>query len=179
MVDEKSDPGAWADHLASTGRFRAVAAPAWKLVPVEPTDDMAGAFLYRPDRLFAERYASMLAAAPEPPPSRDVVAEVELKDAEIERLEKRVMKAEIEAMKNEAQLRADNERLRDKALAYDLDQAGIERRAAEAVELVEARAEIARLRELIDEARDIIVSAAPGQEVWLDAADEALRGEGE
>jgi hypothetical protein len=35
--------------------------------------------------------------------------------------------------------------LRDKALAYDLDQAGIERRTAEAVELVEARAEIARL----------------------------------
>jgi len=36
MIDGKSDPGAWADEIASTGRFRAVAAPAWKLVPVEP-----------------------------------------------------------------------------------------------------------------------------------------------
>jgi hypothetical protein len=42
----------------------------------------------------------------------------------------------------------------------------------------ERDAEIAALRALVDEARDIIVSAAPGQEVWLDAADEALRGEG-
>lgn len=37
--------------------------------------------------------------------------------------------------------------LREKAIAYDLDQAGIMQREAEAVELVEARAEIARLRE--------------------------------
>ncbi len=40
-------------------------------------------------------------------------------------------------------LRAEVDILRDKALRYDLDQAGIERRNAEAVELVELRAEVA------------------------------------
>jgi hypothetical protein len=90
----------------------------WKLVPVEPPEKMkvalsqaAREFVHNPEYGLLAVYDTLLAAAPDPPPSRDVVAEVELKDAEIERLEKRVMKAEIEAMKNEAQLRADNERL--------------------------------------------------------------------
>jgi hypothetical protein len=43
IIDTKSDPGAWADEIASTGRFRAVAAPAWKLVPVEPTQEAISA----------------------------------------------------------------------------------------------------------------------------------------
>jgi len=73
MIDTESDPGAWEDHIASTGRFRAVAAPAWKLVPVEPTEDM----LYLGGDAQAQSigsygepgcvYRAMLAAAPEPP----------------------------------------------------------------------------------------------------------------
>lgn len=43
---------------------------------------------------------------------------------------------------------AEVDRLRDKALRFDLDQAGIERREAEAVELVECRATI--IRQLIE-----------------------------
>jgi len=42
---------------------------------------------------------------------------------------------------------AEIERLQDKALRFDLDQSGIERREADAVELVEARAKIEQLRE--------------------------------
>jgi hypothetical protein len=59
-----------------------------------------------------------------------------------------------------------------KARDYVMD--ALERRDAEIAAL---REENERLRALVDEARDIIVSAAPGQEVWLDAADEALRGD--
>jgi len=40
--------------------------------------------------------------------------------------------------------------LRDKALRFDLDAAGIAQREAQAVELVEARAEIVRLRNLLE-----------------------------
>lgn len=45
-------------------------------------------------------------------------------------------------------LRAENEALQDKALRFDLDQAGIEGREREAVELVEKRAEVEALRSL-------------------------------
>jgi hypothetical protein len=81
--------------------------------------------------------------------------------------------------------------LRDKALAYDLDQAGIERRAAEAVELVEARAEIAALRAEVKELRKALIlllhevdesgngySTDFGWPKATQAARQALRGEG-
>jgi hypothetical protein len=65
--------------------------------------------------------------------------------------------------------------LQDKALAYDLDRAGIERRAAEAVELVEARAEIAALRGLCNWASGRLLDAGDvqGHEQML----RSLRGE--
>ena len=40
-----------------------------------------------------------------------------------------------------------NDELTDKAIAYDLDQAGIERRTADAVELVDLRARVAVLQD--------------------------------
>ena len=45
-----------------------------------------------------------------------------------------------------SQLRAENEQLRDKAIRFDLDQAGIVSREKEAVELVDLRAENERLQ---------------------------------
>ena len=49
---------------------------------------------------------------------------------------------DIDALKADNEgLRAERDALRDKALRFDLDQLGIERREAEAVELVELRAE--------------------------------------
>jgi chromosome segregation ATPase len=67
---------------------------------------------------------------------------------------------EIEALSEEVEgLTAEVKALRDKALRFDLDQAGIERRDAEAVELVEARAEIERLR---GEVADLRISYETG-----------------
>jgi chromosome segregation ATPase len=42
---------------------------------------------------------------------------------------------------------------------------------------MQAKADMESLRTLVVEARDIITSAAPGEEVWLDAADAILKGE--
>jgi hypothetical protein len=52
-------------------------------------------------------------------------------------------------------LHAEVEALRDKAIRFDLDQAGIEQREAEAVELVELRADKARLDSLHADLNDL------------------------
>jgi hypothetical protein len=62
-------------------------------------------------------------------------------EAEVGRVSDRLQEVSQEADR----LKAENERLRDKALRFDLDVAGIESREADAVELVEARARIAEL----------------------------------
>jgi len=110
-IDGKSDPGAWADHIASTGRFRVAAEEAVALQPVVEEQDA-------------------------------VIGVLRAEVARLHDIEQRMKRADNDATRFALEAR----RLRDKALAYDLDQAGIERRAAEAVELVEARAEIAALK---------------------------------
>ena len=88
MIDNKSDPGAWADEIASTGRFRAVAAPAWKLVPGELVPEMQNALWGQANfGLTPEDYVLLIAAAPEPP--------ADPRDAEIAAL-----RAEVEAERN-------------------------------------------------------------------------------
>jgi hypothetical protein len=111
----------------------------WKLVPVEPTQAMviAGAAIWGfDDEKAVPVYKAMLAASLGPLWTPAKINP----DTWIGTDESGQMVDFLDGKKG-----AEIERLRDKALAYDLDQAGIERRAAEAVELVEARAEIARL----------------------------------
>jgi hypothetical protein len=72
-------------------------------------------------------------------------------------------------------LRAENAELRDKALRYDLDRAGIEHRNAEAVELVELRAERQRERE----ERRRIVECGDARTRDLEAENAALRADAE
>lgn len=59
----------------------------------------------------------------------------------------------IKVMKERDALRAEVESLRDKAIRFDLDQAGIEQRERIDVELVERRAEVERLRAEVERLR--------------------------
>lgn len=64
--------------------------------------------------------------------------------------------------------------LRDKALRFDLDHAGIERREAEAVELVELRAELAALRAELEcghPASLMVHSAETGEPLYCELCD--------
>lgn len=82
------------------------------------------------------------------------------------------------------QLRAERDALRDKALRFDLDAAGIEQREREAVELVELRAERDALRELLREVVQVPSrlkiprGCSPLTDDFLNRIDAALANEG-
>ena len=67
----------------------------------------------------------------------------------------------------DAYMEAENAELRGKALMYDLDQLGINTREAEAVELVELRAEVAALKERLARITSVVDEQAEDDGLWF------------
>jgi hypothetical protein len=61
-IDGKSDPGAWADHIASTGRFRAAAEEAVALQRVVEEQDAEIAALLAENKRLREALGAILLA---------------------------------------------------------------------------------------------------------------------
>ncbi len=116
-----------------------------------------------------------------PQAARTVVESLRAMHVQVERLTERLRETDdvrdTLASQGDA-LRAEVAELKDKAIRFDLDQAGIAQRDAEAVELVELRAEVAEVREQRDASRmlfELTCASNEGLRTKLAAARDALR----